>query len=382
MERVFIGNTGIETSRFGLGCMRLPLEIQPDGSADGAKIDEPKAIEMIRHAIDHGADYVDTAHGYHGGNSKTLLGKALLDGYRERAVVVSKLPPWDVKTPSDFDRLLNEHLEALQTDYLDIWLLHALNKDTWQQLLGQGILEHLDKIKAEGKVRAVGFSFHDELDVFKAIIDSYDWDVCQIQLNILDVRHQAGLEGLHYAAERGIPVVIMEPLKGGKLAGHIPSDIQDHWDRAEVKRSPQEWAFRWLANMPEVTVVLSGASTLEQLQDSLQIFETVGVGQMTADEERLVAEIRAVYESWEKVGCTACDYCMPCPFGVNIPGIFRVYNTASMYDDWEQGRREYAKIVLDGNGQELCTECGACEEACPQHLSIIEDLREAHVALS
>lgn len=382
MERVFIGDTGIETSRFGLGCMRLPLEIQPDGSTDGATIDEPKAIEMIRYAIDHGANYVDTAHGYHGGNSKTLLGKALLDGYRERAVVVSKLPPWDVKTPADFDRLLDEHLEALQTDCLDIWLLHALNKDTWQQLLGQGILEHLDKIKAEGKVRAVGFSFHDELDVFKEIIDAYAWDVCQIQLNILDVNHQAGLEGLHYAAARDIPVVIMEPLKGGKLAGHIPGDIQDRWNRAEVKRSPQEWAFRWLANMPEVTVVLSGASTLEQLQDSLQIFETVGVGRMTEDEARLVDEIRQVYESREKVGCTACDYCMPCPYGVNIPGIFRAYNTASMYDDWGQGRRDYAKIVLDGNGQELCTECGACEDACPQHLSIIDDLREAHVALS
>lgn len=382
MERVTIGNTGIETSRFGLGCMRLPLIVQPDGTTDASAIDEPKAIEMIRYAIDHGANYVDTAHGYHGGNSKVVLGKALLDGYRERAVVVSKLPPWDVKTPADFDRLLGEHLEALQTDYLDIWLLHALSKDTWVKLRDMGILDHLDKIKAEGKVRAVGFSFHDELDVFKEILDSYDWDICQIQLNILDVNHQAGVEGLHYAAAKGIPVTIMEPLKGGRLAGHIPADILAKWDEAEIARSPQDWAFRWLANMPEATVILSGASTLDQLKNSLEIFQTAGVGKMTADEQKLVGEVRAIYESREKVGCTACDYCMPCPFGVNIPGIFSVYNTASMYDDWSQGRSDYAKIVMDGGGQELCTECGQCEEVCPQHISIIQRLREAHSVLS
>ena len=355
METLTIGQTGIKTSRFGLGCMRLPLEVLPDGNTDPARIDEPAAIAMIRHAIDHGANYVDTAHGYHGEQSKFVLGRALRDGYRERAVVVSKLPPWNVQTAEDFDRLLDEHLAALETEYLDIWLLHALNLETWTKLHDLGVLEHLDQAKASGKVRAVGFSFHDELDVFKEILDAYPWDICQIQLNILDVNHQAGLEGLRYAAAKDIPVTIMEPLKGGKLAGQIPADILAKWDEAEVKRSPQAWAFRWLANMPEVTVVLSGSSTMEQLQDSLQIFETAGVACMSEAEEALVDEVRALYESKEKIGCTACDYCMPCPFGVNIPGVFGIWNEASMYEDWSAGRERYGKLLLEEADASLCT---------------------------
>lgn len=378
MQYVEFGNLGFKVSRYGLGCMRLPLELQADGTTSGDKIDEAKAIEMIRYAIDHGVNYVDTAHGYHGGNSKYVLGKALTEGYREKVKVATKLPPWNVKSYEDFEPLLQEHLEALQTDYIDFYLLHALNKDSWTKLKELGVLEFLDKCKEQGKILYPAFSFHGDLETFKEIIDAYDWAMCQIQLNILDTEIQAGLEGLRYAADKGIAVVIMEPLKGGRLAQNIPDDILALWDQSETKRSPQSWAFHWLANMPEVTVVLSGASSLEQLKDSLEIFETVGIGALTSEEVQLVSDVKALYESKIKVGCTGCNYCVPCPLKVEIPRIFTVYNQASMYGELESNQVHYNELVQKANGADQCVACGKCMKVCPQSIHIIDKLQEAH----
>ncbi len=382
MKYVPFGKLGFEVSRYGLGCMRLPLKVQPDGSTSNDTIDEEHAIAMIRHAIDSGVNYFDTAHGYHGGNSKKVLGKALRGGYRERVLVASKLPPWNVETADDFERFLDEHLAALETEQIDFWLLHAMNRQSWDKLLKLGIREHLDAMVAKGKIRFPGFSFHDDLDVFKEILDSYDWKMCQIQYNLLDVDHQAGREGLRYAAARGVPVVVMEPLKGGRLAGSVPQYVLDRWATAETQRSPQEWGFRWLADQPEVTVVLSGASNMEQLKDSLQIFATAAVGGLNDAERRLVDDVRRLYESRTKVDCTACEYCLPCPADVAIPRIFALLNEGSMYENWAEVRRRYARLVEEGNGADQCVACGNCEAVCPQSLQIIEELKTAHAVLA
>lgn len=378
MEYTQFGNLGFKTSRFGLGCMRLPLKAQPDGTTNPSQIDEEKAIELIRYAIDNGVTYVDTAHGYHGGNSKVVLGKALRDGYREKVTVASKIPEGEIKSYSDFERVLNIHLEALQTDHLDFCLLHGLNKRSWKKFKELGALDFLDECVAKGKIRFPSFSFHDDLETFKEIIDSYHWSMCQIQLNILDVNIQAGIEGLKYAASKGIPVVIMEPLKGGKLANNIPKDILAKWDESPIKRSPQSWAFHWLTNLPQVTTILSGSSTLEQLKDSLEIFKTTGINIMSPEELKLVDEVRDMYNSKIKIGCTGCNYCMPCPRGVSIPNIFRMYNDAFMYDTFENSKKAYSNLVSKGNDAGQCAACGKCERICPQAISIIDELSKIH----
>lgn len=378
MEYIPFGKLGFEVSRFGLGCMRLPLKVQPDGTTIASEIDEEKAIEMIRYAVDHGVNYFDTANGYHGGNSKKVLGKALRGGYRQKVKVATKLPPDAVKDASDFEKLLQANLEALQTDCIDFYLVHGLDKDSWKRMKDLGILGFLDDCVEKGKIRYPSFSFHGDLETFKEIIDSYHWSMCQIQFNILDVKIQAGLEGLRYAASKGIPVVVMEPLKGGKLSNDVPEDILAKWDESPIKRSPQSWAFHWLSNMPEVTVVLSGSSTLEQVKDSLDIFKTTGIGIMSEKELILVDEVRKMYQSKIKVGCTACNYCMPCPSGVDIPKIFKLYNDAFIYDSMEGNRKSYENLIAKSNDASKCTGCGNCESICPQALSIIKGLKEIH----
>lgn len=370
--------SGLKTSIFGIGCMRLPLQA---GQTDSARIDEAKAIRMIRAGIDGGVTYIDTAYPYHGGNSELVVGKALQDGYRERVFLATKLPVWEVKSADDFDRLLNQQLEKLQTDHVDFYLLHALHQGTWGKVRDLGVLEFLDRAKADGRIRYAAFSFHDQLPLFKEIIDSYAWDMCQIQLNILDVDYQAGLAGLEYAAARGIGVVVMEPLRGGALAAHVPADIQAVWDEASEQRSGVDWAFRWLANRPEVKVILSGVSTMEQLEDNLRIFADTKPGCLTAEDEARVDRVRALYQSKIQVDCTGCEYCLPCPSGVAIPAVFRAYNQAFMIEDLASGQSSYEWLVKNHEDASLCVECGACEQVCPQHIPIIEKLKDAHAYL-
>jgi len=375
-------NLGFKVSTFGMGCMRLPLLVLPDGSTDQSKIDEDEAIKMIRYAIDNGVNYIDTAYGYHGGNSEIVVGKALKDGYREKVKLATKLPVWLANSYEDFGKLLDEQLAKLQVDYIDFYLLHALNKGSWERVKNLNVLDFLDKAVESGKIKYPGFSFHDELSVFKSIIDAYDWKMCQIQLNILDENYQAGVEGMRYAGSKGIPVVVMEPLRGGRLAQSIPEDIREVWDSFPIKRSPVEWAFRWIYNFPEVAVILSGVSTMEQLKENIEIFANAAPNSMTEEELELVAQVKAMYESKIKVDCTSCNYCMPCPSGVEIPRIFSMYNTASMFNVFDEQARHYRRLIDEKKDASNCVECAQCEGACPQNIEIIEKLKDAHEALT
>jgi predicted aldo/keto reductase-like oxidoreductase len=375
------GNLGFDISTLGFGCMRLPLEKLPDGTTDYSKIDEAEAIKMIRYAIDKGVNYFDTAYPYHGGASEIIVGKALKDGYREKVKLATKLPIWKAKKYEDFEDILDEQLSKLETDCIDFYLMHGLNKNSWNKVKSLNGLKFLDEAVKKGKIKYPSFSFHDELDVFKNIVDGYDWKMCQIQLNILDENYQAGVEGLKYAGKKGIPVVIMEPLKGGRLAKTVPDDIRAVWDKAATKRQPHDWAFRWVCNFPEVTVVLSGMSTMEQITDNINIFETALPNSMTEEELGLVREVQELYRSKTKVGCTACNYCMPCPSGVKIPDIFSVFNELAMYGDYDECGRRYANMISEEHDASKCVECGQCEEACPQNIEIIEKLKEADEAL-
>ena len=364
---------GIEFSAFGMGCMRFPMKTDENGNR---VVDESISTPIIRHAIDNGVNYVDTAYVYSDRKNEMAVAHALRDGYREKVYLATKIPTWAIHTPEDMDKLLEEQLSNLETDHIDFYLVHSLNKGSWEKVRDIGIREFLDKAKASGKIKYACFSFHDGYDAFIDIVDSYDWDMCQIQFNYMDINNQATLKGLEYAGKKGIPVVIMEGLLGGKLA-NAPANVQALYDEFPVKRSPVEWAFRWICNHPEVATVLSGVTSMEQCDDNLKIFDRCEAGIMTPDEEKLIDKVREAYNSRTKVGCTSCRYCMPCPNGVDIPKIFSIWNNLFLYDEKLAGNGRYRKTVEEGNGAGNCVECGACEGICPQHIKIIDMLKQA-----
>ncbi|MBQ6165621.1 MAG: aldo/keto reductase [Clostridia bacterium] len=364
-----MGKLGVQASAFGLGCMRFNGEASGDST-----IDEEKAISLIRRAIDGGVNYIDTAYVYLNKTSEIVLGKALRDGYREKVTIATKMPLGAVKDRESMEALLAEELRKLQTDHIDFYLMHGLNRKEWESFKAIGAPEFFEDMKREGKIRFKCFSFHGPYEDFEYILNDYDWDMVQIQYNFMDIENQAGLRGLKLAGEKGIPVVIMEGLLGGRLS-KAPENVQALYDAFPVKRSAVEWAFRWLCNHPEVSVVLSGCNEPEQIEENLRIFDTVEAGVMTEDELRLMENVRKAYLDRTKIGCTGCKYCMPCPNGVNIPGIFSVWNNVSLYctdpaKDWGLKR-----IRENNAGADQCVGCGACEDACPQHLEIIEQLQ-------
>jgi len=372
-----MGRTGISVSALGFGCMRLPLA-KPGAvfHTDDGEIDEAKATRLLHWAIDQGVNYVDTAYPYHQGNSERFLGRALRGGWREKVYVATKLPSWLIESGKDMDRYLDEQLERLQLPYIDFYLVHAVNKLFWPNLIKHGVRDFLDSAIASGRIRHAGFSFHDELDLFKEVVDSYPWSFCQIQYNFMDEHYQAGTEGLEYAAGKGLGVVVMEPLRGGRLAGNIPAEVKKIWDGAKEKRTPAEWAFRFLYNHPAVSVVLSGMNEMEQVEENIRVAGLVGPGTLTAEEKALIDEVKAVYRKRMKIGCTQCGYCMPCPSGVNIPGCFTLFNNAHMLDDVATNRIFYDVHIGADHDASNCVECGQCEEACPQGLPITDWLKE------
>ena len=365
------GKLGIKGSAFGLGCMRF------NGAASGDSIiDEQKAISLIRRAVDGGVTYLDTAYVYLDRTSEIVLGKALQDGYRDKVTIATKMPAEHVHNRAEMEALLDEELKKLQTDHIDFYLMHGINREKWEYFKSIGAPEFFDDMKKAGKIRYKCFSFHGPYDQFEYIIQDYDWDMVQIQYNFMDVENQAGTKGLELAGRLGIPVVIMEGLLGGRLA-KAPDNVQALYDAFPVKRSPVEWAFRWLCNHPEIATVLSGCNEAEQIDDNLRIFDTVEPNIMSAEELKLMDDVRAAYLARTKIGCTGCRYCMPCPNGVNIPGTFSVWNNVSLYgidpkQDWG-----FKAMLEKGETPENCVECGACEAACPQHLGIIDGLKAA-----
>lgn len=365
-----------QPSALGFGCMRLPYL-----NNDPAQIDEVEATRMLRAAIEKGLNYVDTAYIYHNGNSETFVGRALQNGFRNWVALATKLPCWMVNQAADFDRYLNEQLAKLQTDHVDFYLLHALNADSWHKVRDLGVLEWAERAKLDGRIRHIGFSFHDEYPVFQEIVDAYDqWDFTQIQYNYMDINNQAGLAGLQYAAARGLGVIIMEPLLGGRLV-RPPQAVQTLWESAPTRRSPAAWALQWLWNQPEVGLVLSGMSTMQQVEQNLEAAEASRVGLFSQAELEVVERVRATYEELCKIPCTACAYCQPCPNKVNIPALFDMYNAATMYSLEERARKAYNRLSLEERA-DMCIDCGECEEKCPQKIPISDWMPEVHAYLS
>lgn len=362
------GKLDWKVSVLGFGCMRFPTT---DGKQISPNIDESEAIRMLRHAIDRGVNYVDTAYVYHDGRSEIVLGKALRDGYRERVKLATKLPIWLVNEPADFNKYLNEQLQRLRTDYIDCYLIHALNESRWRdRVLKLGVLDEAAKALADGRIRHLGFSFHDEFRVFEEIVNGTDlWSFCQIQYNYMDLENQAGMRGLHLAADKGLAVVVMEPLLGGRLA-NPPADIRQTFQRFPAQHSPAEWAFEWLWDQPEVSVVLSGMSDMRQVEENLHAAENARVHAFGLAEQDLIARVKEQYGTRTVIPCTKCGYCMPCPNGVQIPNNFEIYNYAHLYDDVETARFKYQVFLTEDQRAANCIDCDTCEGLCPQHISI------------
>ncbi len=368
-----IPKTGDALSILGFGCMRLPTTKE-------GQIDELRATQQVRDAIDQGVNYLDTAWPYHAGESENFLGRALADGYRQRIKLATKLPSWMIASREDMDTYLNTQLDKLQTAYIDYYLLHSLAGNSWDHLVSLGVIDFLDQARADGRIVNAGFSFHGILEDFKRIVDGYSWEFCQIQYNFLDEKNQAGTEGLRYAADRDLGVIIMEPLRGGNLGlATPPGEVETIFKAAEFKRTPVEWALRWVWNHPEVTVVLSGMNEEDHINENLAIAAEAGPDSLSENELLLVERASRKYRELMMVDCTGCGYCMPCPSDVAIPRCFEVYNKLHMFGNEAEAKFSYA-IGMSGlfSGTPAyasqCVQCGECLEKCPQSIEIPDSL--------
>ena len=356
----------IETSLLGFGCMRFPVN-------EEGKIDRPRAEKMMDDAIQNGVNYIDTAYIYHEGESELFVGEVLKKYPRDSFYLATKLPTFgQMKDVNDKYKLFEEQLNKLQVDYFDFYLIHCVTKKVWEeQVLKFGVLEYLIEMKKQGKIKYLGFSFHDDYEVFETVLNAYDWDFCQIQYNYMDTDIQAGDKGYELAKSKNIPVVVMEPIKGGSLA-NLPEDITNIFKEYN-DMTPSSWALRWVATHENVKVILSGMSTEDHVKDNLNTFKLERV-ELNEEELEVVHNVKKAILSKTKNGCTGCKYCMPCPFGVNIPKNFSIWNNASMYDQLEGGKKRYA--ALKEAQASACKDCGKCETLCPQQIKIREDLKK------
>jgi predicted aldo/keto reductase-like oxidoreductase len=371
------GKSSFKVSALGFGAMRLPTL-----GDESSNINEELASKMVRYAIEHGVNYIDTAYPYHGGNSEIFIGQFLQNGYREKIKLATKLPCWLVKNPEDFNKYFKEQLEKLQTSFVDYYLLHALNKDRWIEMRDLGVLSWAEKMISKGSIKHLGFSFHDNFNSFKTIIDDYDnWAFCQIQYNYMDIKNQAGTRGLRYAASKGLAIVIMEPILGGRLV-NPPNLIKEIWDSAERKRTPADWALQWLWDQPEVSVVLSGMSSMDHVIENVASAENSAICSLEGEELEIIERVREKYLEISPIPCTKCDYCMPCPNGVNIPRVFAIYNDGVMYDKMDVAKRAYNNWLPEKERAYNCIECLECEEKCPQHIPIPQWLEKVDQELS
>jgi predicted aldo/keto reductase-like oxidoreductase len=375
------GKLDWKPSALGFGCMRLPQTDQ-----DMAHIDEAEAIRMIRYAIDHGVNYLDTAAPYHMGNSERVVGKALKDSYRQKVKLATKLTLFMLKSGDEFDRFFNNQLERLQTDKIDFYLLHGMNKHFWKLMQEWKAIRWAEGKMAAGQIGYLGFSFHDEYAVFKEIVDAYDnWTFCQLQYNYMDVKNQAGRRGLKYAAGKNLAVVVMEPIRGGLLAKEPPEAVRKLWQTSSIDRSRAEWALQWVWNQPEVSVVLSGMSTMQQVIENVAAAGRSRPGKLTKGELSFIDKVRKAFLDYSPVPCTKCGYCMPCPNGVETPTIFDMFNEATMYDDFTRAQFRYMgagpDALKENQRADKCQECEECVEKCPQQIPIPDWLKKAHEKL-
>ena len=371
MEKRKMEKLGIETSLLGFGCMRFPM------TAEG-RIDEAEAERMMDRAIAGGVNYIDTAYPYHDGMSEVVVGRILKKYDRDSFYLATKLPVWLVNTVEDVDRLLGEQLTKLQTDYIDFYLMHAMNRERWDKMLEIGCVTRLQELQAAGKIKYLGFSFHDDYEIFEEMLNYRDWDFCQIQMNYMDAEQQAGVRGCELAESKGVPLVIMEPVKGGSLA-NFSEDILEKFKALDRNASPSSFAFRWVGSLPGVKVILSGMSDMQQVEDNLNTF--TDFRPLTEKEDQVIGQIVEMLESRVKNGCTGCRYCMPCPAGVNIPGCFSTWNTYHMYQNYNIVKWGWEHELGESGQAKNCIKCGKCESVCPQKLSIRRDLQQVQADL-
>jgi len=372
------GSSGFSVSALGFGCMRLPTTGESD-----TDVDAPQAIAMIRHAIDAGVNYVDTAWPYHGGNSEKVLGRALGDGYRQKVRIATKLPTWLIAKTADVMPLLDEQLQRLQTDFIDYYLIHNIHREWWPKIKDLELFATLTEARQAGKIGEIGFSYHDEYDLFTEVLDAYPWALCQFQYNYVNQQVQAGARGLEYAAARGVPVVVMEPLLGGCLADP-PPPVRAVFDAAPDKpQTPVDWALQWLWNHPGVSTVLSGMHSMQEVTENLASAERSGVGALSPSRLDTIQAAAEAYAASRPVPCTRCGYCLPCPAGIEIPKIFAMYNGLKVFGgpNADLSRNLYRDIDPQTNAA-ACTECGDCIEKCPQKIDVPSRLTDAHDALA
>jgi predicted aldo/keto reductase-like oxidoreductase len=355
--------------------MRLPR-------LDNGSVDREKAYELIRYAADHGINYFDTAFSYHARTSEEVLGEALEGGRRERVIIATKQPFGEMKTQADIRRNLENTLKKLRSDYLDVYLIHGINGGIWPDIKKREILKEYEKFREEGLIKAIAFSYHGGYDSFEEVLNAYDWDMCQVQHNFMDTDREVTVKGVELAGKKGCALVVMEPLRGGNLCRATES-VSDVYGEASVKRSPVEWAFRYVTNFPQVSTILSGMTTMEQLKENLELFSRndMTAGNLKDEDLAMLARVKAAYESVVTIPCTGCEYCLPCPQKVNIPSVFAQYNTAKMFDEIDPSRRTYMFLSRAGGDASNCVECGACETKCPQGIRIIEELKTSHALL-
>lgn len=378
MKYRILGNTGANVSVLGFGAMRLPVI-----DNDPQRIDAEKTEKMLNIACAAGVNYFDTAYAYHGGNSEVFLGNYFhKNNLRSKIFLATKLPAWLIERTEDFEKYFREQQQKLQTEYFDFYLLHALNRKVWPKIRDLQVLNWLEEKINKGFIRFIGFSFHDDLEVFKSIIDYYDkWDFCQIQYNYMDIGYQAGMKGLVYATSRGIPVIIMEPLRGGQLSKEPPQPVLKIWNECGWGKEYADRALQWLWNQKKISLVLSGMSNPEQVEQNIRSAASSAVDRLSPRELSCYDKIRRAYLKLSPIPCTNCKYCLPCPQGVYIPYIFEIYNMARMYDDLSRARIFYNWIRKEG-GIDLCIQCGECEEKCPQKIQIRSWLQEASRVLT
>ncbi len=363
MQYRTFNRTNEPVSLLGFGTMRLPR-------LRNGNIDETEAIKMIRTAIDNGVNYVDTAYMYHDGQSEVVTGKALKDGYRKKVLLADKMPAWFAKEEADIEKIFNEQLHRLEDQVIDMYLVHNIDKDIWKKVKEYNVLPFLEKKREEGKIKHIGFSFHDDFDFFKEIVDAYPWEFCQIQLNYMDKDFQAGIKGLDYAASKGLQLIIMEPLKGGKLTDILPESVEKYWAEASIKRAPVEWALRWVADFPEVLTILSGMSTMDQLEENIEILSDALPHSLTEKDHQIINKVSTEYNKLIKYSCTGCRYCMPCPKKIEIPAVINFYNEWFLYNGNDKIKADFKTWIPPKRRPSACISCNACQNHCPQSLPV------------